>query len=253
MSDARTAIVLGASGSVGGALVRALLHDGTFDLVITFGRKSLPNVLAMARASGRELREQLVPDMTPAALAAATVGALRDIDGDVAAFSVLGIGAGTANMSIDAHRAVDVELNAAFARGLRDAGNVRYLAYMTAVGADASASETGSGAAGMARYNRVKGESEVAVRAQGPAVVSIFRPSMILGSKHTPWILAKLLPVFSVFTPAKFRAITAEQIAMAMIAITKTKPTTSAIYHYREMIDAIARRTAHDAEKGRTS
>ncbi|WP_353265560.1 hypothetical protein [Gemmatimonas sp.] len=253
MSETRTAIVLGASGSVGGALVRALLHDGAFDLVITLGRKSLPDVLAMARASGRELREQLVPDMTPAALTAATVGALRDIDGDVAAFSVLGIGAGTANMSIDAHRAVDVELNAAFARGLRDAGNVRHLAYMTAVGADATASEAGSGAAGMARYNRVKGESEVAVRAQGPAVVSFFRPSMILGSKHTPWILAKLLPVFSVFTPSKFRSITAEQIAMAMIATTKAKPTTSAIYHYREMIDAIARGTTHDAEKGRTS
>ncbi|WP_396215164.1 hypothetical protein [Gemmatimonas sp.] len=116
MSDARTAIVLGASGSVGGALVRALLHDGAFDMVITLGRTSLPDVLAMARATGREVREQLVPDMTPAALAAATALALRDIDGDVAAFSVLGIGAGTANMSIDAHRAVDVELNAAFAR-----------------------------------------------------------------------------------------------------------------------------------------
>jgi hypothetical protein len=84
-------------------------------------------------------------------------------------------------------------------------------------------------------------------------VVRIIRPSLILGSKHTPWILAKLLPVFSVFTPSRFRSITAEQIAMAMIAATKAKPTTSAIYHYREMIDAIARRTTHDAEKGRTS
>ncbi|MFY7921902.1 MAG: hypothetical protein ACOVSI_05755 [Gemmatimonas sp.] len=115
MNNVRTAIVLGASGSVGGALVPALLHDSAFDVVITLGRKSLPEVLAMARASGREVREQLVPDMTPASLTAATVAALRDVEGDAAAFSVLGIGAGTANMSIDAHRAVDVELNVAFA------------------------------------------------------------------------------------------------------------------------------------------
>ena len=84
-------------------------------------------------------------------------------------------------------------------------------------------------------------------------MVSIFRPAMILGSKHTPWIMARLLPLLSAFTPAKFRSITAEQIAMAMIATTKAQPTTSAVYHYCEMIDAIARETPHDAQKGHTS
>ncbi len=56
------------------------------------------------------------------------------------------------------------------------------------------------------------------MKESGPAVVSIFRPAMIIGSRHTPWLLEKLLPAFSFMTPAKYRSITVEQIARAMIA-----------------------------------
>lgn len=232
----RTAIVLGGSGSVGAALLRELFHDDGFDLVISLSRRSLPEVVAMASAAGRRLVEKLVPDMNPATLAAATLEAVRDLDGDLEGFSVLGIGAGTAKLSLEEHRAVDVALNEAFARALRDSGKVRHLAFMSAAGADPTAKAGGSGAAGMSRYNRVKGESEEAVRASGPAVVSVFRPAMIIGSQHTPWILEKTLPLFSFVTPAKYRSIRVDEIAKAMVATAKHHPTTSATYHYPEML-----------------
>ncbi len=114
-------------------------------------------------------------------------------------FSVLGVGVGvgadTAKLTLEAHRAVDVALNEAFARALRESGPVRHLAFMSAAGADPTAKTSGSGATGMARYNRVKGEAEEAVRASGPAIVSVFRPGMIIGSRHTPWLLEKALPL----------------------------------------------------------
>lgn len=241
MANTRTAIVLGASGSVGGALLRELLRDDAFDRVITLGRRSLPDVVAVARTAGRALHERLVPDMNPAALEAATIEALRELDGEVEGFSVLGVGAGTAKLTIDEHRAVDVDLNAAFARGLRASGKVRHLAFMSAAGADPSAKATGSGGAGMSRYNRVKGEAEEAVRASGPAVVSVFRPAMIIGSQHTPWLLEKVLPLFAFVTPAKFKSITVEQIAKAMVATAKAHPARSATYHHPEMLDLIQR------------
>lgn len=236
----RTAIVLGGSGSVGAALLRELFGDDGFDAVITLSRRSLPGVVETARAAGRRLVEKLVPEMQPAALAAATLEAARDVDGELEGFSVLGVGAGTAKMTIDEHRAVDVALNEAFARALRDSGKVRHLAFMSAAGADAAAKASGSGAAGMSRYNRVKGESEEAVRASGPAIVSVFRPAMIIGSQHTPWLLEKALPLFSFVTPAKYRSIRVEQIARAMIAAAKNHPATSATYHYPEMMALIA-------------
>lgn len=239
-THARTAIVLGGSGSVGGALLHALFHDEGFGTVITLSRRSLPEAVALARATGRRLVEKLVPDMAPKSLAAATLEVARAVGGELEGFSVLGVGADTAKLTLEAHRAVDVALNEAFARALRDSGQVRHLAFMSAAGADPTAKTSGSGAAGMARYNRVKGEAEEAVRASGPAIVSVFRPAMIIGSRHTPWLLEKALPLFSFVTPGKYRSIRVEQIAGAMIAAAKQHPAINANYHYPEMMGLIA-------------
>jgi uncharacterized protein YbjT (DUF2867 family) len=236
MSSMQAAVVLGASGSVGKALIKELIRTGSFKPIVTVVRRSQPDQIAMAREAGIELRETLIPAMDPAGLEAATTNAIRSLEGDVVGLSVLGVGAGTAKLTIDQHRAIDVQLNAAFARGLKASGRVRHLAFMSAVGADATAAVTGSGAAGMARYARVKGEAEEAVKASGPAVVSIFRPAMIIGSEHTPWLLEKVLPAFSFVTPAKYRSITVEQIAQAMIATSLNPPPKSDVYHYPEMI-----------------
>jgi uncharacterized protein YbjT (DUF2867 family) len=149
---------------------------------------------------------------------------------------VLGIGAGTARLTLEAHRAVDVELNAAFARGLKASGKVRHLAFMSAIGADANAKTTGSGAAGMPRYARVKGEAEAAVSSQGPPVVSIFRPAVIIGSRHTPTLLPVVLQLFAPLTPARFRSIRTTEIAAAMVAAALHPPARSAIYNYPEMM-----------------
>lgn len=238
MTSPRTAIVLGGSGSVGAALL-AELSTESFDTVLTLSRRALPQVAAMQPARGQQWREVLVPEMSPTALTAAVLAALKDVEGEVEGFSVLGVGAGTSKLTIDEHRAVDVALNEAFAQALRDSGKVRHLAFMSAAGADPNAKATGSGAAGMSRYNRVKGESEAAVRASGPAVVSVFRPAMIIGSQHTPWLLEKTLPLFSFVTPAKFKSITVQQIAKAMIATARRHPAASATYHYPEMMALI--------------
>jgi len=218
-----------------------LLHDDGFNAVITLSRRSLPEVVAMARGAGRTLVETLVPDMKPGPLAAATIEAARELDGDVEGFSVLGVGAGTAKLTLEEHRAVDVALNEAFARALRDSGKVRHLAFMSAAGADPTAKASGSGAAGTSRYSRVKGESEEAVRANGPAIVSVFRPAMIIGSQHTSWIVEKALPLFSFVTPTKLKSITVGQIAKAMIAAAKQHPKASGVYHYPEMMALIRR------------
>lgn len=231
----RTAVILGASGSVGQALVTEVVRCGGFGRVLVMTRRPLGVQL------GARVEERLVPRMEPDELARAVVEALRDVDGEVVGFSVLGVGAGTAKLSLDEHRAVDVELNAAFARGLKASGKVQHLAFMSSIGADINARTTGSGAAGMPRYLRVKAESEEAVKREGPAVVSVFRPAMILGSRHTTWLLSALLPLFAPVTPAKYRSIRTTEIAEAMVAAALQPPAQSAIYNYPEMM-ALRRR-----------
>lgn len=174
-----SAIILGASGSVGQALLGEAVRSARFSRIVVISRRPTN----LTEQFGDSVLERVVPDMQPARLREEVVGSLKSCDHEVFGFSVLGIGAGTAKLSIDQHRAVDVELNAAFAAGLKDSGKVRHLAFMSAIGADPKASTTGSGAAGMPRYARVKGESEQAVIREGPAVVSLF-PS--LGDHRLP-------------------------------------------------------------------
>ncbi len=59
---------------------------------------------------------------------------------------------------------------------------------------------------------------------------------MIIGSKHTPWLLEKVLPAFSFLMPAKVRSINVGQIAKAMIAMSLNPPAQSGVYHYPEMM-----------------
>ena len=229
------AVVLGASGSVGNALIKELM-EGKFQLILSLVRRSQPDQIAMAKKRNIELREVIVSPMEPAALEKATVDAIGSVEGEVVGLSVLGVGAGTAKLTLDEHRAIDVHLNAAFAKGLKATHRVRHLAFMSAVGSNPNASASGSGAAGSSRYSRVKGESEEAVKKVGPEVVSIFRPAMIIGSKHTPWILEKTLPLLSFITPAKFKSITVQQIAKAMVNTSLRPPANSAVYHFTEMM-----------------
>jgi len=238
-TTANTAILLGASGSVGRALLAELLRCPQFTRVIVIARRPLG---AQAEAEAK-LVECLVPDMQPRALPQAVVDTLKASESggvagvfvDAVGFSVLGVGAGTAKLSLAQHRAIDVDLNAAFAKGLKDSGRVQHLAFMSAVGADVQAKTTGSGAAGMPRYARVKGEAEQAVLAQGLAVVSIFRPSVIIGSAHTPGALATLLSLLSPLMPARYRPIRTTEIAQAMVAAARLAPDRHGVYSYTEM------------------
>ncbi|MFO0637244.1 MAG: hypothetical protein U0168_30845 [Nannocystaceae bacterium] len=103
---------------------------------------------------------------------------------------MLGVGAGTSKLTLDEHRAVDVALNQAFVCALRDSGKVQHLAFMSAA---SWGRPRGQGVSRRSRrpprYNRVKGESEQAVRNDGLPIVSVFRPAMIIGSQHTPRLL----------------------------------------------------------------
>jgi NAD(P)-dependent dehydrogenase (short-subunit alcohol dehydrogenase family) len=83
MSSTQAAVVLGASGSVGKALIRELIRNGSFKPIVTLVRRSQPDQVAMARDAGVELRETLVPAMDPAGLETTTMEAIRSLEGDV--------------------------------------------------------------------------------------------------------------------------------------------------------------------------
>jgi hypothetical protein len=221
---------------VGQALLEEITRSARFSRVLAITRRSM----RLTERFGRAVVERVVADMHPEGLREAVVESLKPCEHDVLGFSVLGIGARTAKLSIEQHRAVDVDLNAAFAAGLKDSGKTRHLAFMSAIGADPTASTSGSGAAGMPRYARVKGESEQVVIRHGPEVVSVFRPSVIVGSRHTPHALAVALALLSPVLPKKVRCLSTADIARAMVRISLSAPRHSAVYTFAEMHAALA-------------
>ena len=86
----RTAVILGASGSVGQALLAEVVRCGGFDRILAMTRRPLDLQL------GAQVEERPVPEMEPDKLSRAVVDALRELHGEVVGFSVLGVGAGTA-------------------------------------------------------------------------------------------------------------------------------------------------------------
>lgn len=229
-------ILLGASGSVGRAIAEAAVASAKFSPIVIIVRRAMPDLCGQAKNAGVLLHDAIVPTMDPESLETACAQAMVSLGGTFSGLSTLGVGAGTAKMTYAAHRAIDCDLNAAFARALKRSGQVRHLGLMSAVGANPRAASSGHGAPGLPRYARVKGDAEEAVRRYGPDCVSIFRPAMILGSQHTPWLMEKIVPALGWLTPSPYKSIGVQEIARAMLATCVHQPTTSSVYHYAEMI-----------------
>ena len=103
-------------------------------------------------------------------------------------------------------RAIDHDLVLAFAQRARELG-ARHLLVISALGADPKSSVF---------YNRVKGEMEQALQAQGWPQLTIVRPSLLLGERIEPRLGERLAAPFSKFMPGKYRGIKATVLARAL-------------------------------------
>jgi uncharacterized protein YbjT (DUF2867 family) len=192
----RTALLAGATGLVGGHLLRLLLEDDTWDRVVSVGRREAD--------VHHDRLEQIVaalpdvPDLPP-------------VDD---AFCALGTTIKKAG-SQDAFRAVDHDAVVALAQAARNAGADTFL-HVTAMGANAGS---------RIFYNRVKGETERDVAAVGIPTTAAFRPSIIdgdraesrPGEKVSLMVMRTLKPVLGRFGPTR-----AEDVALAMLRTART-------------------------------
>ena len=199
--DRRVALVAGATGLVGRALLVKLLDDPRYERIEVLARRPLSGDLAR--------HERLTVHIGDATLLARAAVGVSDV------FIALGTTIKVAG-SQAAFRAVDHDLVVAIARAARETGATR-LAVVSALGADAGSSFF---------YNRVKGEMETAVAALGYDSVVFARPSLLAGDRAAlgqptrsveVWATRLLAPVMSL-VPARIRPIDASAVAAALIA-----------------------------------
>lgn len=193
----RRVLLAGASGLVGGELLRGLLADDTVAAVHVLARRPLAS-------THPKLQAQVVD-----------FAALPPLPALDEAYLALGTTIKAAG-SQQAFRAVDFDASLAVASAARAAG-ARRLGLVSAMGADA---------ASRVFYNRVKGELEEAVRALGFEALVIARPSLLLGDRgalgqpvRTGEHLGSLLAgVLRPLIPARYRPIRALDVARALLA-----------------------------------
>ncbi len=193
----RTAVIAGATGLVGGALLDQILSNPRYQKVVTVSRRDFP-------VSHPRLEKRIATDMlNPGEV-------LSGVQPDDV-FCCLGTTMAAAG-SREKFYEVDHEYPLALARATLALGATRFLLV----------SSLGANPKSMVFYNRVKGEVEQAISGIGYRVVHIFRPSLLLGprsEKRAGEDLAKgLYRILNPVIPRKYKAIEGETVARAMLA-----------------------------------
>ena len=199
---ARVAVVAGATGMVGRAVLARLTADktSTYAAVHTLGRRApeLPAGAPSARLVSHVSQSLLEAQVPPADDMFIALGTTISEAGSQAAF-----------------RAVDLDTVLALARAARAAG-VRRLGVVSAMGADAKS---------QVFYNRVKGEMELAVSALGFDTVVIARPSLLDGeraalgqpTRRGEQLALKVMRLLKPLIPRNYQAISDAQVAKALV------------------------------------
>lgn len=181
-------LIAGATGLTGEHLLDRLLSEPTVSRVLAPTRRPL---------AAHPHLENPVGDL-------ATL--LPTLSGEVdTAFCCLGTTIKQAG-SQEAFRAVDHDLVLAFARRARELG-ARHLVVISALGANLQSSVF---------YNRVKGETEEALKAMGWPQLTIARPSLLLGTRHDFRLGERLAAPLLRWLPGKYRGIDACALARAL-------------------------------------
>lgn len=198
MGEGKTALVAGATGLVGGHLVRQLIEDPAYARVVVLARRPLDSV-------NSPKLQTIIADFD--ALEEAMAGVAADDT-----FCALGTTIKKAGSQL-AFRKVDHDYIVAFARAAKAAGARRFM-LVSAIGADASSSIF---------YSHVKGETERDVSALGFEALHIFRPGLLLGERAERRTLEgigmSLAPLLNplMLGPARpYRSIEGETLARGM-------------------------------------
>jgi uncharacterized protein YbjT (DUF2867 family) len=215
-ASARSAVLLGASGLVGGYCLQTLLADSRYARIVLLGRREL------VAARHPRLTQKVVD-----------FDALRqsDFEGADEVFCALGTTIRKAGSQQAFHR-VDVDYPLAAARLSRQAGEKQFL-LVSSVGADAAAKNF---------YLKTKGELEQEIGKLGFKAFHIFRPSLLLGKREEfrlgERIAMATMPVLNFVMVGglrRYRAISAATVGKAMVAAARQEEGGVNVYEYDEI------------------
>lgn len=193
-------LIIGGTGQVGAAVVRALEIEPSCVEVVMVNRK------ATSLAANSRVR-QVVLDTTDAGFPTEVATLARSLvaKGEpLWGASCVGVGKGSLQWTEEELKALEIGIVGGFARGCHDGGVTRF----------ALLSAAGSTSGSRIRYVRIMGLKEETVAAVGFDRLAIFRPGIIGGNVHTPGYVASLGRLL----PGPYGTIEQDDIARAFVA-----------------------------------
>jgi len=191
-----TAMLLGATGNVGGRILHLLEQSPLCRKVTVVTRRNVAELtnpkVQQVVVNMDKLEEELAPHAS-------------GVDIALAAF---GVGKGSAKMADEEVRRIEITYPTAFASAAK-AGGARVLAMMTAAGANAQSSN---------KYIRNIGDKEKKSEALRFDFLGLYRPAVILGNSNTPAALGFVMPLVHWALPSRYHSIHKNDLARAMVA-----------------------------------
>jgi uncharacterized protein YbjT (DUF2867 family) len=175
-------LIIGGTGQVGSAVVRALIAERLCSEVVMVNRKEIPPADSRVR--------QVIMDTSSVHFESEITKLTHSLvaQGDaVYGASCVGVGTDSAKWSEEQLKALEVGVVGSFARGCF-AGGISQFGLLSAAGSNSKS---------RIQYVRVMGLKEETVQSVGFKSVSIFRPGIIAGNAHTPFyasLLGRLIP-----------------------------------------------------------
>jgi uncharacterized protein YbjT (DUF2867 family) len=226
----KKAIVFGSSGFVGSHLLSGLLNSPDYEQVIAVVRKNL-------NITDPKLR---IPKLR---VLIGDYDSLADLKSEIVADEVfIALGTTKAKSPVEAeYYKVDHDYPVLAARIAKEKG-AKSVFLVSAVDADPNAKFF---------YVRTKGETERDVIALNFEHTHIFRPSMIVGNRNEnrsmlEGALMKFWPALNpllAWKNGKYKGITGEDVAKAMIRSAKNQTEKIKIYHWKEMHELLQGQT----------
>jgi uncharacterized protein YbjT (DUF2867 family) len=218
----KTATLFGASGLVGGHLLQVLLNNDSYNIIRAIVRRTL-------NINHPKLQEIIIDFSDPKDYEKA-------LSGSETVFCTVGTTQKKVQGDKDAYRKVDYDIALYAAQAAAKYG-VYCFVLVSSVGANAENNNN--------FYLKLKGVVEEAVSKQMIPQVHIMRPSLLLGNRKERRFAEKLaqvtMPAISFLLPSKYKPITAEKVALAMLEASKEPGKGIFIHDYDQMVKLVKR------------
>lgn len=207
--------LFGATGLIGGYLLKFLLKDSDIHLINLVGRK--PFHLQHDKINN------IVIDFEDFS------SILNSVSGSEIVFVSIGTTMSKVNGDKKKYKSVDFDIIFNIAKACKQK-NVRQLIYVSSLGANSNSSNF---------YLRLKGEIDEAIAELNLNSTSVFRPSVLLGKRNESRpgekILQLVMPLLDFIIPSDSKAIKAEDVAKSMLNNSKNYKSGFHIFQYNQI------------------